>query len=139
MFEETITHFCHDVMERIDQCSVLFVSIVLCFASRKEFKNIEFTAYAVKLSAETSCADIDCQSYINGGSQHVWNGNKYMYVREWTTWYDAEKICIHWGGHLASIKNREENGMIESMLYYLLFYIGISWIRKNMSLFSAHI
>uniref|UniRef100_A0A914UZD8 C-type lectin domain-containing protein n=1 Tax=Plectus sambesii TaxID=2011161 RepID=A0A914UZD8_9BILA len=84
------------------------------------------------LPAETSCSDIDCQSYINSASQHVWKGNKYMYVREWTTWYDAEKICVHWGGHLASVKNEEENGMIEMLTFDSLWVsIGFNDVKTE--------
>ena len=36
----------------------------------------------------------------------------YYYPNQKTTWKNAESFCVNWGGHLASILNKEENDFL---------------------------
>uniref|UniRef100_A0A914VB91 receptor protein-tyrosine kinase n=1 Tax=Plectus sambesii TaxID=2011161 RepID=A0A914VB91_9BILA len=75
-----------------------------------------------------------------------WQGNTYMWVRSELMWKAAEDRCKKWGGHLASIRSKEENDFIQSVHEGNWSWIGyndinvegtFSWIDGSDSTFTA--
>ena len=55
-----------------------------------------------------------------------WNGNCYKQNEDLLTWKDAEKKCVEFGGHLASVHSDQENNFI-----FLTSEKAVTWIGGN--------
>jgi hypothetical protein len=57
---------------------------------------------------------------------------EYYVSRESRNWLDSEKICITWGGHLASINSSRENSVIVMALARNIphYWIGFKQIKN---------
>ena len=57
----------------------------------------------------------ECPCMQQWGCDLVQNRKCYVFVDHDSTWHEAERCCVEWGGHLASIHSDQENRAVNAI------------------------
>ncbi|XP_035999355.1 galactose-specific lectin nattectin [Fundulus heteroclitus] len=81
--------------------SVLVFTLLLC-------------GFGLEVNAEYPVPpDIRCSNFPPGFTWY--NGRCFRFVKQQKDWYEAEKACNRFGGHLASIRTQDEHEFINDL------------------------
>ncbi|XP_042338591.1 ladderlectin-like, partial [Plectropomus leopardus] len=81
-----------------------------------------------KLSLSSAETELDKRWLLCPSGWTAYSGRCYRYIPRYLTWARAEKNCLRYGGHLASIRNIWEYRKIQQVIFGATHVYRQAWI-----------